>query len=208
MLKQFHLRQVLRSALARTGFALLTVLVVIAPKDTLAQAGSCPASGKIEKFQPTTPPVPFTDQPFYTGNGELRSISDFTGKGVILNFWATWCAPCVREMPALNRLQHNLKKDNILVLPLSEDRKGAKVIDPFYAEQNLDALPVLIDKRRMVMRKSGITAMPTTVFIDRQGMEVGRILGEAHWDSTEMANFIRDCFKESPPAAQSARANK
>lgn len=180
--------------------ALLMVSQVIAPKATFAQAGNCKAGGQIDKFQPTNPPVPFTDQTFYTGTGELRTISDFSGKGVILNFWATWCAPCIKEMPALNRLQEQVKADGILVLPLSEDRKGAAVIDPFYAQNNLTALPVLIDKRRLVMRKTGVSALPTTIFIDRQGMEVGRILGEAAWDSAKMTAFIRNCFGKAPPS--------
>ncbi len=122
------------------------------------------------------------------------TILDFKGQGVVLNFWATWCVPCVKEMPALVRLKALLGKDNISVLALSQDRSGAKKVIPFFKKLGIDGLDVLIDKRGKVARKSGVRGLPATILIDAKGFERGRVVGIAQWDNPDVVDFIRGCI--------------
>ncbi len=122
------------------------------------------------------------------------TISDFKGQGVVLNFWATWCVPCVKEMPALVRLKALLGKDNITVLALSQDRGGAKKVIPFFKKLGIEGLDVLIDKGGKVARKSGVSGLPATILVDAKGFERGRVVGIAQWDSPDVVDFVRRCI--------------
>jgi len=122
------------------------------------------------------------------------TILDFKGQGVVLNFWATWCVPCVKEMPALVRLKALLGKDNITVLALSQDRGGAKKVIPFFKKLGIEGLDVLIDKGGKVARKSGVRGLPATILVDAKGFERGRVVGIAQWDSPDVVDFVRRCI--------------
>lgn len=131
--------------------------------------------------------------PFLVGDDE-RTFADFRGKALVVNLWATWCAPCVTEMPALNRLSERIAADGIAVLPLSADREGARVIEKFYAVNGIDHLPVMVDRMGKVARSLGVPGLPTTVLYDREGREVGRVVGTAEWDAPEAMSFLRACL--------------
>ncbi|MBC8268568.1 MAG: TlpA family protein disulfide reductase [Rhodospirillaceae bacterium] len=122
------------------------------------------------------------------------TISDFKGQGVVLNFWATWCVPCIKEMPALVHLKELLSEDNITVLALSEDRGGTKKVIPFFKKLGIEGLDVLIDKRGKVARKSGVRGLPVTILIDAEGLERGRVTGIAQWDNPDVVDFVRRCI--------------
>jgi len=122
------------------------------------------------------------------------TIMDFKGQGVVLNFWATWCVPCVKEMPALAGLKKLLAADNITVLALSQDRSGAKKVVPFFKKLGIEGLDVLIDKSGKVARKSGVRGLPVTILIDAEGFERGRVVGIAQWDRPDVVDFIRRCI--------------
>lgn len=128
------------------------------------------------------------------------TISDFRGQGVVLNFWATWCAPCIKEMPALVRLKELVSEDNITVLALSEDRGGAEKVIPFFKKLGINGLEVLIDKRGKVARKSGVRGLPVTILIDAEGLERGRVTGIAQWDSADVVDFVRRCIGPKNPS--------
>lgn len=175
---------------------LIASLLVIASGWASAQAASCtksPPEGVL--WQKAENPEALSKATFYTGYGEPKSLQDYKGLGLVINFWATWCAPCVREMPALNTLQKEQGDAmTMAVLPISLDRGGARATDPFYEMNNLDALPVLIDNKRKMAQAIGVSNLPTTLIIDRSGREVGRFLGEAHWDGPDMVAFLESCF--------------
>jgi len=171
------------------------VILAISPLHASAEAEKCPAgAGGIVNFLPTDPPRPVPEKPFFDAKGAPRTIADYRGKGVVLNFWATWCGPCVREMPSLDRLAAKIAADGILVLTLSEDRKGAKVIEPFYDKLGIVDLPVLIDKRGLMSREMSVRALPTTVLVDPEGIEKGRVVGAEEWDTPAAVAFLRHCI--------------
>jgi thiol-disulfide isomerase/thioredoxin len=128
---------------------------------------------------------------FENGEGEAMSLADFRGKVVLLNLWATWCGPCRREMPTLDRLQAELGGPEFEVVALSLDRQGLPTVKAFYEELGLKALPIYVDRSGKAQRALSVLGIPTTLLLNREGDEVGRLLGPAEWDSPEMVNFIR-----------------
>src|SRR5216683_4193135 len=114
------------------------------------------------------------DLRFVDGDGRATSLGDFRGRVVLLNLWATWCVPCRREMPALDRLQAKLGGADFVVLPLSIDRGGLPPVKRFYEELGLQALGIFVDQSGAAMRELATPGIPTTLLVDRQGREIGR----------------------------------
>ena len=137
--------------------------------------------GTIERLTRTDPPTIPAAAGFQDGDGMPRTLGDYAGRGLVVNLWATWCVPCVAEMPELQALARKVAGDGILVLPLSSDRGGAEVVRRFYAANRIDALPVLLDPRGEAARAWGSRGLPTTLVIDRQGRERGRVEGAIDW---------------------------
>ena len=136
-------------------------------------------------------PRAVSDLKFIDGNGAPRSLAQFRGKLVLLNVWATWCPPCRREMPTLERLQAELGGPDFEVVALSIDRGGRAAVDSFFDEINVQALKVYVDPTTAVRNDLALTAFPTTLLIDRQGREIGRYTGGANWDSPEVLATLR-----------------
>ncbi len=157
-----------------------------APKapDAAAKTGQMAAYVK-KKAPEALPEITFND-----ADGKTLSLADFKGKTVLLNLWATWCAPCREEMGSLNRLQQALGSDKFEVVALSLDRKGAQASQKFLDETKATNLKLYIDataKQGTVLR---IVGMPTTILIDKEGRELGRLAGPAEWDSEEAKKLI------------------
>lgn len=171
--------------------AIVAIFVPLAtegpPAEQAASFGSV-GSGEIGWLaEPATVPA----VTFSTGDGTMISLEDFAGRVVLLNFWATWCAPCVEEMPTLDRLQAELGGDRFEVVALSSDRAGAEAVDPFYDQHDLGNLALYLDPDGDVGRAFGIRGLPTTVLIDSQGREIARKEGAAEWDAPEIKTAIR-----------------
>ena len=130
--------------------------------------------------------ITFTDQ-----HGTIRSLAAFKDKVVVLNFWATWCVPCRKEMPTLDRLQAALGGPSFEVVPVSVDLGGIDKVRKFYAGIGLRNLAMYVDSSGQALRAVGAFGLPTTLILDRQGREVGRIVGPAEWDSVEMMDFLK-----------------
>src|SRR5919106_6203805 len=129
------------------------------------------------------------------------SLADLRSKVVLLNIWATWCAPCRREMPTLERLQAELGGPDFEVVALSIDRKGLPVVKEFYEELGLRELGMYVDASAKASRELSALGVPTTLLIDRDGTELGRLAGPAEWDSPEMVSFIRGYIEQQSGAA-------
>jgi len=148
-------------------------------------------------FAFATPPQAVPDESFQSADGET-SLAAFRGKVVVLNFWATWCAPCVREMPSLDRLQAMLGGGDFAVVALSEDRGGMSLVVRFYEKYGLENLARYLDPLGRVAAALGVVGMPTTVVIDTEGREIGRIVGAAEWDSPAALALIRSLLGGEP----------
>lgn len=141
------------------------------------------------------PEIGFTD-----AEGKALTLADFKGRVVLLNLWATWCAPCVEEMPSLDRLQARLGGQDFAVVALSVDRQGRSLVQPFVEKLGVRNLPIYLDTGSAAMRALKIRGLPTTVLIDRDGREVGRLEGAASWDSKDaeaLLRFYRDAHAKS-----------
>jgi thiol-disulfide isomerase/thioredoxin len=148
-------------------------------------------TGEIQHFRLARNPRAAADAPFTDGAGKPLRLADFRGKVVLVNFWATWCAPCRREMPALDALQRRLGGKRFEVVAASLDRAGLKKVAPFYKELGLKTLGIYLDPKGRLQRAFGVTRFPTTVLIDASGREVGRLEGPAEWASPEAVALIR-----------------
>lgn len=128
---------------------------------------------------------------FMDGAERPASLDDFAGKTVVLNLWATWCPPCLREMPSLDRLQAAMGGEDFVVVALNQDRGGAGVARAWLENQGLERLDVYADPRGMVPRAIAASGLPTTIILDPQGRELARLVGEAEWDSPDMQARLR-----------------
>jgi thiol-disulfide isomerase/thioredoxin len=150
-------------------------------------------------------PRPLADIAFATADGESGSLSDYRGKVVLVNIWATWCPPCREEMPTLDRLQAELGGPDFLVMPLSIDTGGVEVVQKFYDEIGISHLGIYLDESMQAMRDLGAVGLPTTLLIDREGREIGRLVGPAEWDAPEMIEFLREAIERKDSASRPMR---
>lgn len=128
---------------------------------------------------------------FADGNGRAMTLQDFRGKFVLLNVWATWCVPCRKEMPALDRLQAKLGGPGFEVVAVSIDRDGLPAVQEFYLQTGIKQLRVYLDKSGDASANLGVAGIPTTLLIDRESREIGRKIGPAEWDSPEVVTLIQ-----------------
>ena len=148
-------------------------------------------------------PRPLPDVRFVDGAGQSRSLADLRGHPLVLNIWATWCVPCRQEMPTLERLQAALNGSDTLVVPLSIDRKGRLAVAAFYREIGIKSLGTYVDQSGDATHLLGVSGIPTTFLVDRDGREIGQKIGPADWDSPDMVALIRGRLK---PRAGGARS--
>lgn len=122
-------------------------------------------------------------QTFITADGGTGSLADYKGKVVLLNFWATWCAPCRKEMPMLAELQHDLGGPDFEVVTLATGRNPVPALKKFFDEIGIDNLPLHRDPKQEIARDMAVLGLPVTVLINPDGMEIARMTGDADWSS-------------------------
>ncbi|MFV0409872.1 MAG: TlpA disulfide reductase family protein [Paracoccus sp. (in: a-proteobacteria)] len=133
-----------------------------------------------------------SDEIFTDPEGGEHRLSDYRGQAILLNFWATWCAPCREEMPALNSLQKELGGEDFQVVTIAAGRNTLTGIERFLSRAEIDSLPVLLDPRQKLTREFGVLAMPATILIDRDGREAARLMGPADWSSDAAKQAISE----------------
>ncbi|MBG6202422.1 peroxiredoxin [Labrenzia sp. EL_13] len=146
----------------------------------------------VGKFARLDTPREVPDFEFSDAEGQTFKLADFRGQYLFVNVWATWCEPCREEMPALDQLTRDLSGQNIRILPISIDVTGAGTVERFYRRYELRDLPVYIDPSQAVMRSLNVFGIPTTVLIDPDGREIGRMPGPAQWDREESIQHLRE----------------
>jgi thiol-disulfide isomerase/thioredoxin len=146
------------------------------------------------RITPVTPPKPIPSFGFADETGHSLSLADFRGRAVVLNLWATWCVPCRKEMPSLDRLQAKLGGPRFQVLAVSIDKQGAAVVQPFYRELGLRSLRIHLDPSGKAPSVLGIEGVPATLLIDTEGREIGRKLGALEWNSPAVIGALRQTF--------------
>ncbi|MCU7865790.1 MAG: TlpA family protein disulfide reductase [Candidatus Thiodiazotropha sp. (ex Lucinoma borealis)] len=134
-------------------------------------------------------PKPANDFSLPDLTGKIHQITDYRGKAYILNFWATWCAPCIKEMPALERAAEILQEQEILVLTVSSGETRQE-IEKFINKTPIN-LPILLDGNSKVMDKWKVLALPTSYIVDVEGMVVARVVGGQEWDDPSVLTQIR-----------------
>jgi thiol-disulfide isomerase/thioredoxin len=151
-----------------------------------AFAGELPTNFIIHETPEPGAPVRFEDD-----QGQPRSLADFRGKIVLLNVWATWCAPCIKEIPALDHLAAALSDVDFSVVAVSVDRKGIDAVRKVFTERDVQKLPIYIDRSAEALRTVRAIGLPTSLLIDREGREFGRAVGPAQWDDAATIAFFR-----------------
>ncbi|WP_282601999.1 TlpA disulfide reductase family protein [Paracoccus sp. PARArs4] len=174
----------LRSVLLYTALLLGANAAYAEPDWQAAKEGGLP------KLVVADDAPPVGDTVFTDPDGGEHRLGDWKGKIVLVNFWATWCAPCREEMPALDNLQKELGGDDFEVVTIATGRNAPARIDDFFDEVGVTDLPVLLDPRQQLARKMGVVGLPVTVLLDRDGNEVARYLGDAEWDSDTAKTLI------------------
>ena len=137
---------------------------------------------------------------FVDGEAKAVDLAQWRGKVVLLNVWATWCAPCRKEMPSLDRLQAQLADDGLEVVPLSIDQGAAALaaVRGFYSSVGLRHLRIYHDAMGTAI-ELGAAGVPVTFLLDRQGREIGRLTGAAEWDRAEALALVRSHLARGPP---------
>jgi len=128
---------------------------------------------------------------FIDSDGKTRTLADWRGKTVLVNIWATWCAPCKEEMPALSNLQAKLGGDDFAVVPISVDRGGLDKPRQFLEQIGANNLPLLLEESGRLNVKLDVIGLPATLIIDGQGHEIARMIGPAEWDSPQAISRLR-----------------
>ena len=159
-----------------------------------ATAGNQLSSGEMQTFVFSKSPELVPEFKFEDAGG-VRTLADWKGKVVLLNLWATWCAPCRKEMPALDRLQKALGGDQFEVVALSVDRAGAPASKKFLEEAKVANLKLYTESTSKSIGTLRAAGLPTTILIDREGREVGRLAGPAEWDSADAKKLIQSVIK-------------
>jgi thiol-disulfide isomerase/thioredoxin len=173
------------------------VLIAAIGATSVAGAAEPPKfAGLAGDFSPIEPPLQMPAPSFQDKLGQPLNLGAFKGKVVLLNFWATWCPPCVAEMPALDKLQADLGGDGFQVVAISTDRQGIKVSAPFYRRIGLTHLGLYNDARGNLFDALDGKALPTTYLIGRDGRVIGTLEGPAQWDSEAAKALIQHYMKD------------
>jgi len=155
--------------------------------------------GSLKKlnFHSVAKEVPSTT--FVTIDGETRQISDYHGQYVLLNLWATWCAPCRKEMPQLSALQEEFGGANFQVVTIATGRNPPPALKKFFADIGVDNLPLHRDPKQQLARQMGVFGLPVVMLINPDGKEIGRLTGPAEWDSQSAKAIVAALVAQATP---------
>ena len=170
----------------------VVLLSVLAGEPAAATHGATePSDGTVRSFQEVSPPRAAADFSFYDNDGRVVRLNDFRGRVILLNLWATWCPPCIRELPALDRLQGKLGGESFMVLALSLDRVDRKTVEAFFRRLKIRNLSLFFDPGQAASAAFPVDVLPATFILDREGRIVSFLRSYADWDAPEAEDMIR-----------------
>jgi len=135
-------------------------------------------------------PKPFVDTAFVGEDGQPMNFEAFKGQYTVVNFWATWCAPCRAEMPTLEALDKAFEGKGLDVMTIATGRNPQPAIDKFFAEIGVENLPKHLDPKQALARDMAVLGLPVTVVLNQDAREIARLTGDAHWDSPEAVAIL------------------
>ena len=189
--------------LAGGGYGLYAAQTAQAPDAASVADGGTPervtrdlATGTLAAFVVHPERKPVAEITFSDAEGNSLSLSQWKGRVVLVNLWATWCGPCRKEMPELARLQELLGSEDFEVVAISVDKQGAEVARPFLESVGAEALTLYLDPSTRVLADFKAVGLPASILIDRSGREIGRMFGAADWASPEALRLIETAIAE------------
>lgn len=183
-------RKLAAATISVSIIAIVTLFVTLFPS-TKATAEGPKLVGQMQNFVLVDRIIPGPDMSWSDANGAKVKLSDFKGKVVLLNYWASWCASCQRELPGIDRVQAKLAGDKFTVVALNIDRGGKRVAQQNAKRLKLKHLKLYLDPMQKTVRKLRLQAMPTTFLFDRNGNKLGALEGGVDWDSPEAIELIK-----------------
>ncbi|MEO0390444.1 MAG: TlpA disulfide reductase family protein [Pseudomonadota bacterium] len=184
----------------RTLLAAL-VLTALAPWGNPAaadvQAAAALRDGDMKKLIFHSAPQPISDVPFDMGDGTNATLSEWAGRYTLVNFWATWCAPCRHEMPMLSELQTEFGGDDFEVVTIATGPNNPAAMVQFFDEIGVDNLPMYQDQRQRLAADMGVFGLPITVLLNPNGEEIARLRGDADWSSDTAKAIIQTLISGS-----------
>lgn len=172
--------------------AVLYTALILCANTALADTAALEAlrQGDMKKLNFHAAPRDVPEAAIMDLDGAPASLADYRGQYVVLNFWATWCAPCRKEMPHLDALQAELGSDRFIVVPVASGVNPVPGIKKFFDKEDIQHLNTLRDPKQALARNMGVLAMPVTVILDPQGREIARMTGDADWASDSAKAII------------------
>jgi len=146
--------------------------------------------GDMKKLMFHSAPKDTSDAVFFDEDGREHTLAEYHGQYVLLNFWATWCAPCRKEMPSLDALQNALGGDRFQVVPIATGRNMVPAIHRFFDQVGVTNLPVLLAPKQRIAHEMAVLGLPVSVIIDPDGREIARLRGDADWASESATNIL------------------
>lgn len=204
-------RGIYAAGLAGAVAAVAALYVIAGPNGNIAGAKSCSgalaaaeavkpfATGEVAAFLPASQPLVLKDLAFQGEGGKPVTLADFSDKTVLLNLWATWCAPCRKEMPALDALQAEMGDGSFEVVTVNLDRGGPEKPKAFLDEIGVKDLAFYQDSSNGILKElrkvARATGLPTTILVSPEGCEIGTMYGPAEWASGEAKELVRSATK-------------
>ncbi|WP_417677765.1 thiol:disulfide interchange protein TlpA [Roseibium sp.] len=204
-------RRLIAAGIAGTAAVLAAVYVIVGPHGNTDDTQSCAlemalaektapfATGEVAAFRPAERPLALSELTFNDPDGNPVSIGDFKDRTILLNLWATWCAPCRKEMPALDELQADMGGEDFQVVAVNVDRGGPEKPKAFWKEIGVSRLDYYSDASNGILKdlkaKARATGLPTTILVGPSGCEIGTMYGPAEWASGEAKALVTAALK-------------
>ena len=167
------------------------ILVHRAPEPTAPVAATAPAAGAPIGHFVALPGTDFAAVAPVDGKGQPADMSGYRGKVLLVNLWATWCAPCIQELPSLGKLQQEMGGENFQVVTIAIDERDPAKIEPFLAAHGAGNLPTLIDLNRTIDKVAQASALPTSLLVDRDGKAKAMLTGDARWNCGKALDAVK-----------------